>query len=222
MKFIDIHTHLPCEKPEILCIQNLIVGRDACNLDSSQYYSCGIHPWYLDSEEEKIKQLNSFVSHPRILAIGECGLDFREKYLKIYNKQKQIEVFSKQIEIARQNNKALIIHCVKCLHELLNLRNKYPKEKWIFHGFNKNKKSAALLIKNGIYLSYGAGILKFPAAAESLLHTPLDMVFFETDDQNRYSIEEIYKYAAKILNISLEKLSAEIQKNFEKVFKPVK
>ncbi len=216
MFYIDIHTHFDWNEPNHIYIKNLIAGKDNCQ--TKTYYTCGIHPWYIENFPEKFEILEKHISDNKMLGIGECGMDYRKEYLLNSNKKIQKEVFVKQAFLAKKIKKPLVIHCVKCIEDLLEIRKDYPTQKWIFHGFNKKKEVAKKLIKTGIYLSYGAGIIKNSTTAESLSITPLDHLFLETDDQKEYSIREIYKKAAFILQIPLDELEKQIASNAEKVF----
>jgi TatD DNase family protein len=196
----------------------LIPKKDNCLIKPGQLYSCGIHPWFIDSFEKKWEELVSMVRNKQIIAIGECGMDLRKKYTQQYNPQWQQTVFEKHIYLSQKTNKPLIIHCVKCQNQLIELRKKYPEGTWIYHGFDKKKESARQLTKAGIYLSFGPGIITHPSTAEALQHTSLDKIFLETDEQKDFTIEKIYQQAAKLLNITIEELSIQLQKNFEKAF----
>ena len=86
----------------------------------------------------------------------------------------------------------------------------------IFHGYNKNEVLAKQLIEKGYYLSFGKSLFK-NQNLKSIQSIPLEKLFLETDDDNR-SIKEVYELAAKQLNISLETLILQIEKNFNSVF----
>ncbi len=217
--YLDIHTHhFRQNDANHIFIYNLIAGKDPCDLRPDYFYSCGIHPWYLSGLEQKWEILLQNSDLPQMIALGECGLDFQKKILAKYPESVQKEIFIRQIQWAEKIKKPLIIHCVKCFHELLNIRKNHSGNRWIIHGFDKNKEIAKQLIDAGIYLSFGAGIIKHPATAQALSKVPLHQIFLETDDQEEFSIEEIYQKASEIRGIEVEKLSEIILKNAKKVF----
>ncbi len=218
MIYLDIHTHHHLQSGDIIEIRNLIAGKDPCTLKKGQYYSCGMHPWYLSRSKEKWRIMEEKSHHPQIVAIGECGLDYRKEYLEKFDKASQKKAFEKQIIHAENIGKPLIIHCVKAFDQLLKERKRYPANQWILHGFDKNKVLAKQLIQSNIHLSFGAGIIKHSSTAEALRSIPKDFIFLETDEQAEYSIEEIYMKAASLLDISIKKLSRQILQNAEKVF----
>ncbi len=210
--FINIHSHQPEIKNEFV-IQNLL--KDFNQLLSPGYYSAGLHPWHLESQkwQQQLVELKKISTAENILALGECGLD---KVCKTDFKLQQ-EVFIAQILWANEINKPLIIHCVQAFSELGDLLKKYNnKTPVIFHGFNKNSRIAEKMLNDGHYLSFGKSILQLRNKV-IFEQVPLNRIFLETDETN-ISIEEIYKEAAAIKNISLETLSLQIEKNVQLVF----
>ena len=210
--FINIHSHQPEIKKEFV-IQNLL--KDFNQLLSPGYYSAGLHPWHLESQnwQQQLLQLKKISTAENILALGECGLD---KVCKTDFKLQQ-EVFITQILWANEINKPLIIHCVQAFSELGDLLKKYNnKTPVIFHGFNKNSRIAEKMLNDGHYLSFGKSILQLRNKV-IFEQVPLNRIFLETDETN-ISIEEIYKEAAALKNISLETLSLQIEKNVQLVF----
>ena len=75
------------------------------------YFAVGVHPYDCENFEESIFE---FASHPKCVAIGECGLDYYrlpdDENAKMQNKKLQKEVFVAQIQIAKKLNKPLIVH----------------------------------------------------------------------------------------------------------------
>ena len=210
--FINIHSHQQEIKNEFV-IQNLL--KDFDQILEPGYYSVGLHPWYLESQkwQQQLVELKKISTAENILALGECGLD---KVCKTDFKLQQ-EVFIAQILWANEINKPLIIHCVQAFSELGNLLKKYNnKTPVIFHGFNKNSRIAEKMLNDGHYLSFGKSILQLRNKV-IFEQVPLDHIFLETDETN-ISIQEIYKEAAAIKNISLETLSLQIKKNVQLVF----
>lgn len=217
MKYIDIHTHHFSNDTNIISIRNILLGIDAPPLTG--FFSAGIHPWYIDEGETVTDRYKNIFEAPHCLAIGECGLDFQQKYLALYPREKQESVFIHQIEIAYQLNKPLIIHCVKCFDALLHIRKQYGDEiPWIVHGFNKNWHTAKTLLDAGFYLSFGTQIIKNQKLADVLKQVPNNRFFLETDDNSRHSIAEVYKKAAQIRSCSVSSLKSEIFHIFEQMF----
>ena len=149
-----------------------------------------------------------------VLAIGECGLD------RICNTDFKLQekVFVEQILWANEIAKPLIIHCVKAHHETLLLLKEFNRTSpVIFHGFNNKLETANKILEHGHYLSFGKQLLN-PAIENIFSKISLEKIFLETDD-SEVAIDDIYKQAAKIKNISTERLSLQIKNNLNRIFK---
>lgn len=187
------------------------------NHETNRYFSLGIHPWFIEHQDRQMafQTLSNASLNPKLLAIGECGLD---KCIAT-PMNLQIEVFTWQTEFADRIGKPLIIHCVKAFNELMQIKkNSKTGSAWIIHGFNANPVLVAQLIKHGCYLSFGAALSNpHNHAKQALIEMPLDRLFLETDTAD-VSISEIYAAATKILRINVATLQQQIQSNFKRVF----
>lgn len=198
---LDIHTHNLSANNAII---NLYENFDA--LENQKLYSIGLHPWYVKDNESIWQAFLKSSGHKNVVAIGECGLD------KLANTdwQLQTKMFTHQITLANQLQKPLIIHCVKAWSECLFLLKKATVPV-LFHGFNNAEQIAQSIVDRGFYLSFGKSLQK-ESIIKVLKTIPINKVFFETDDSS-LSISEIYKMAASVLNIELNTLILQIQKN---------
>lgn len=158
------------------------------------YGALGIHPTEAQKANDEdfnkicdlIKEANSRLGLPaqqhKIVAIGECGLDYY--WDKTFVKE-QKEVFLKQIEIAKELKKALIVHdreAHKDTYDLLtqNIKDEIPV---IMHCFSGSWEFARMCIKKGFYISIG-GVVTFKNAKklhEIALNIPLEHLLLETD-----------------------------------------
>jgi TatD DNase family protein len=204
--FIDFHTHKKENRnPAII---NAMEGFD--DLDKDQFYSVGIHPSRANdlNEEDQLKKLAKVMHDSNVLAIGECGLDT----LCGIDTHVQKSIFIKQIELANEVNKPLVIHCVRAHDELIYLLQKYKcKVPVMIHGFNNSYATAEKYIKLGFFLSFGTSIFN-TRSKDVFRQIPIEQVLLETDDSN-LNIEDIYNQAALILEMSLIELMTQIQKN---------
>lgn len=216
MILYDIHTHthtLPAitHDYEVRCILNVYPSdfHNTIKDDPNCYYSCGIHPWYCHNYEAQLATLGDIVKHPRVVAVGEVGLD----KLKGPNMELQLEVFEKQIQLSIENHKPLIIHCVKAWDELIKLRKKYiDQPNWIIHGFAGNQIQVKQLCDHGFKISFGEHFNK-----EAVEAVPIDSIFCETDER-RIEICDIYKNVAQARKISFDKMSELIAENSANAF----
>jgi len=157
--------------------------------------------------------LRNNISKPEVLAAGECGLD----KLSGTDWALQLKAFQRQIELAEEINKPLIIHCVKAFNDVLAML-KNVKVPVIFHGVNNKLSIIQPVIDSGYYLSFGKSLLGFnEAILNTFRETPLEQIFLETDDAD-VDIKEIYKSAARIKNISEKEILLQVEKNFLNLF----
>ena len=216
MKFFDVHTHLLKDKPDTNAVLN-VFWQDLENLPQGQPFSLSAHPWYLDtySVAEFEQKLQTHIDNPLFMAVGECGLDKNTAF----NPDFQISVLNEQYKFAEKSGRPMIIHCVRSF-ELLLKWQKGKHVKMLVHGFNRKIELLRELIKAGFYLSFGATLFEDKTSINAALaECPPDRLFLETDDQEKYNIEEIYKKAASILEVDIEKLKAQILENRTTFFK---
>lgn len=191
--FINIHSHTPLNFPDLITIYNLIPGE----ISYENYFSAGIHPWFIDelNFENQLKNLEVILQNKYCIFIGECGLD----KLKCSDFAIQQKVFSAQINLAVKFGKPMIIHCVKAFDETISLfKNKISSDKIIFHGFHKSAELALDLTSEGFYISLGKIFFSHPEKAKVILEkVNHEKLFLETDDMD-ISIEEIYQKASEL------------------------
>lgn len=221
--FVNIHTHFNShiDSSEYVEIINIDVD-NIVNVDVSHFYSVGIHPWKVESEELRnsgIEGLTDLVSRClgdlNFLAIGECGLDRAcEADFEI-----QKEVFKKQIELSERIAKPLIIHAVRSYPDIISIRKETKaKQAWIIHGFQGNRQSAEQLLKHDVFLSLGDVLFNNETKARQLLQLiPLEKLFLETDVAER-KMSDVYEKASLLSGIEMEKLRNDIFNNFVKIF----
>ncbi|PXV58426.1 TatD DNase family protein [Dysgonomonas alginatilytica] len=220
MDLYDIHTHdapSPNSDDDESLRQNIsyIVNvyplgfEYAKDNENYPWFSCGIHPWYSEDAEPQLKFLKEIAGDPRIVAIGEAGLDkLKGPDLKI-----QQTIFEQQVQLSEQLQKPLIIHCVKAWEELLHIKKLYkPRQPWIIHGYKGKVELAKQLLSHGFLFSINERFND-----DAIREIPLDRLFCETDISET-SIEDIYNEVAKTLDISVDVLASQIAENVKKTF----
>lgn len=215
-KYIDIHTHQSENDVDVFSIKNYNSFEDI-NIESPQKYSAGLHPWFLseDSKDSGIENLMRISGYPKVIAIGEAGLDkFSEVDFEL-----QIAIFKKEIIVAENRKLPIIIHCVRAFSDLIAIKKKLnPQVPLIIHGFNQNSEILAELIKHNFYISVGEAIFNENYNAHKFLkNIPENRLFLETDN-SKISIKEIYKKASEILQLSENELIRKINQNFLAIF----
>jgi TatD DNase family protein len=206
--YINIHTHK--QSLHGLAIQSLHVGEEP----STQYFSCGYHPWYISDDVCNIEKLREQVLHLNCLAIGEIGID----KMQGPNLAIQTNYLEQQLLLAQEINKPVIIHNVKSTSEILSALTKFKDLRVIFHGFNLKIHLAENVLNAGHCLSFGKHLLANNSNAQLALKVcPQKQFFLETDDAN-LDISDVYKHAAALRDISLEDLQQQIRQNFNATF----
>lgn len=202
---INIHTHQRLTSS--VCILSLYEQFERSK--EQGFYSIGLHPCYLS--KSSLDDVKQWAIYEQVLAIGECGLD------KVCSTDfaLQQQLFYRQVLLANELQKPLIIHCVRAFDELLHIV-KHATVPVVFHGFNKSKELAMQITGKGYYLSFGKA-LKQEKMKEVLRSVPLQQVFLETD-MVELNIEHIYELASTALAIELNSLSLQLQKNAVTVF----
>ena len=217
LPFINIHSHQFNENADDICIVDWHTSPKENN-NKLSLFSAGIHPWYIDALniEIQLEQLKEVVVKANCMAIGECGLD----KLKGPEMSLQIELFEKQIGLAIQLQKPLIVHCVKAFDVLFAIIKKYQnKATFVIHGFNQNPQIALQLLKLGAYLSFGNALLnvKNERLKYIFAQTPNHQLFIENDDA-ACKVEQIYEAAASIKKCELNVMKEIIFANYKTVF----
>lgn len=199
--YFDTHCHLNSEQLYIdyyTFIQNaidhevehmIVVGYD---LNSSRlaveiarqydniYAAVGIGPNdCLNTTDEDLKIIEKYLQDKKVVALGEIGLDY---YWDEVPKDKQIEIFNKQIELAKKYQKPITIHCrdaYEDTYEILKQQEHYG----IMHCYSGSYQMALRFIDLGYYISL-AGPVTFKNAKvpkEVATKIPLDKLLIETD-----------------------------------------
>lgn len=212
------HHHFEVREEEGLSIRSFHQQEQEAFSSWTGPCSVGLHPWYLSAQEEtwegQLNWLMEAANAPKVKLIGECGLDkLRGPDLAL-----QQLAFEHCLHLAEELHKPLVIHCVRAYKELLATHQRIqPTVPWIVHGFNRKPSVLNALIKHGFYVSFGAAILKPGSpAAQSLVETPLEQLFLETDDK-LLPIADLYAHAAQLKGILLEDLEAALYHNWKRI-----
>ena len=190
--------------------------------------SFSIHPQDLeyDCSHERLERLRKAAEEYGADMIGETGLDY---YSHPHTKNAQMEFFLAQLDMAEEMGLPVDIHSRRAAADTLETLKKY-KLKGIIHSYSGSVEMAALYVRLGYYISFGASMM-FPGSkkpAQVIASMPLDRLLIETDAPfqspvmgHRHEpadILAIYEAVAKIRNISVEKLAARLEENWETLF----
>jgi len=246
-KIFDIHSHLNFpqfdrDRESVLKemreqgIWTICVGTDRKTsqecVDLSEkhkgvFASAGLHP--ADSDEEfDIDYYRELTKYQKVVAIGECGLDyFRIKDQKSRNRQK--EIFMRQIELARETNKPLMIHCREAHNDVLKIISDFkiqdPNLRGNIHFFSGDWKQAQKYLELGFTISFAGPITFTSQYDEIITKTPLDKIMIESDSpftapapyrgkrNEPLYVKEIAGKIARVRGISYEKIVEVTVKN---------
>lgn len=196
------------------------------------YAIIGYHPTEIkDYSDVEYKWLEDNLTHPKVIAIGECGYDF---HWDTTTKEEQEEAFIKQIELAKKYSLPLSIHCRDAIQLTYDTLKKYHAEKvgGVMHSYSGSKEMANEFIKLGFVLGI-SGPVTFKngkTMKEVVDNIPLEYLVTETDSP--YLTPHPYrghengpKYIPLIINeisnikgISINEVEIQIEKNVKRLF----
>ena len=184
-------------------------------------YSGKIKPFDVDEEIKFIQE-----NKDRIIAVGEIGLDFKQSQ----EKDRQKEIFTKLLTLAKQLNKPVIVHSRKAELDVIELLEQHKMKDVVLHCFTGKLKLVKRAVENGWYFSIPPIVMRsqqFQLISELV---PLRQTLTETDapglspypgkrNEPAFVVETIKKLA-EIHEISQEEVSEQIFANYKKLFKP--
>jgi TatD DNase family protein len=234
----------------------------ANRFDEGVFAVIGLHPIHTSKSFHDEKELGEggkeFTSHgeifkkdvylelakdPKVVAIGECGLDYFHMDEKLMEKQKK--VFIEQIKFANEIKKPLMIHVRNnyedknrnAYFDVLEILKKYAKTKGVVHFFEGSLENAKDFIKFGFYISF-TGAITYPPRKngrncdyeEIIKNIPLNMILSDTDSpymapvphrgkRNEPSyVKEIVKKIAEIKNFPETEVAKILVANTKNLF----
>jgi TatD DNase family protein len=243
---IDSHCHLNSfsfsEREDIisLCRSNYILIDSSINCQSALissdiskkypfiYSSLGFHPFAAKEYSLNVLETykNLIKTNKKIVAIGEIGLDEKTDY----SIQEQERVFKNFLELAKDNNLAVVIHNRLSNQKILDIINDFfsSYEKIVFHCFSYSTDFLRkILVKRG-FVSFSLNVLrKNKEVIDSLKECPLSNLLLETDSpymkiNNRQSnpldIKEVYSFVSFIKKVEEKELEEAVFSNIKKLF----
>jgi TatD DNase family protein len=145
------------------------------------YATVAVHPHEASkATEETFARLRELAQHPKVLAIGEMGLDYHYDFSP---RQVQRAVFERQLEVAAEARKPIVIHTREAWADTLEVLRSRWRGEGIMHCFTGDEEQAREALDLGFYLSFG-GVLTFPkaeAVRQAARIAPEDRILIETD-----------------------------------------
>jgi TatD DNase family protein len=150
------------------------------------FAACGLHPQEADKGNEKFfEELRKLLKEPKVVAIGECGLEYFGEHNNPESREKQKEVFLKHLVLAKEFKKPAIIHCRNAYSEILEILKK-EKEKnselsGVVHCFVGRLAQAEEFLKLDFSISF-TGIITYARDYDKVIkNIPIEKIMVETD-----------------------------------------
>jgi TatD DNase family protein len=196
------------------------------------YASVGVHPDYENIEEPDVERLVKLAAHPKIVGIGETGLDY---YRLTGDLEWQRQRFRTHIHAAIQCRKPLIVHTRSAAEDTLKIMREENAANigGVMHCFTESWEVAEAAMQMNFYISF-SGIVTFKNAVqlkEVAKRVPLDRMLIETDspylapvpfrgklNQPGY-VKHVAEEIAKLRDTSVDAIAAATTQNFIKLFK---
>jgi TatD DNase family protein len=262
--FVDSHCHLSfpellAELPQIraamaqaqddraLCICTTLEEFEGVHALAMAYdnfwASVGVHPDNEGVTEPSVEKLVELSARPRVVAIGETGLDYyqmdeRKGGRSVSDLEWQRERFRTHIRAAQQVGKPLIIHTRSASDDTVAILKEEGEDAragaagGVFHCFTETAEVARAALDLGFYISF-SGILTFKSAAdlrEVAAFVPLDRLLIETDSpylapvpfrgktNNPSYVRHVAQQVADLRGLALEEVGRVTSRNFERLF----
>jgi TatD DNase family protein len=224
--------HALCVSVDLQHFPRILALTDA---HANLYASVGVHPDYLDTQEPTTELLVTLAQHPKVIAIGETGLDY---FRLTGDLEWQRERFRTHIAASRISRKPLIIHTRAAAEDTIAIMRASGAgvdqggAGGVLHCFTETLDVALAAIEMGFYISF-SGILTFKSAKqiqEVAKALPLDRILIETDSPylapvpHRGKMNEpgwvchVAEYLADLKQIPLATVQQQTTANFMRLF----
>ena len=211
---------------------------DLAQEHSGVFAAVGIHPEEArNSIPDDIDYLAELAKHPGVVAVGEIGLDFYRDYGP---KERQVEVFKRQLELAARLQMPVIIHSRQAEAELVPILKEWlnghaAEAPGVIHCFNGSLVTAKEYLRMGFYISLG-GYIGYPSARairEVVKELPIDRLLLETDspflppqshrgERNEPSyVAETARELAGVKGLSYEEIAGATTENVKRVLRTI-
>lgn len=187
------------------------------------YTSVGLHPNDNKKEIFDINKYHELANHPKVVSIGECGIDLYRCDKNDFKRQK--ELFIRHIELAQETGKPLMIHCRDAHEQVIEILREHKDVQGNIHFFSGTWEQARKYFDLGFTISF-TGVITFANQYDEIIKkAPLDKIMIETDapfvapapyrgkrNEPLY-VQETAKRIAKIRGLSYEKVAEATTKN---------
>lgn len=216
-------------------IESSIKAVEFANKHKNVYCAVGIHPDDCENVTEKDYEiLEQLALNDKVVAIGEIGLDYHNEGV---NKQKQKEIFIRQIKIAKKHNLPICIHTRNAPWDTYQILKEFSDDivkPSIMHCYSETGAYAKLFLNLGFYISFSGNITYKKTDRSYLKSIPIDKILVETDSpflspeplRGSYNQPARVKFTAQkiadILEMSFEDFARQTVENTYNVYKKMK
>ena len=193
------------------------------------YATCGIHPHEADKAPKRyLYELEQFYEHPKVVAVGEIGLDYHYDFS---DRKTQRKIYHEQIEMAKSLELPAVVHCRKSDDEILGGIKESGHNSGVIHCFASDLNFANSILETGFYISF-TGMITFVKELEEVVRAvSLDKMMVETDSpylspkpfrgkQNEPAyVLHVAEKIAELKEISLEEVAESTTKTAHQLFK---
>lgn len=246
--FVDTHCHIfnedyesiedvmnNCKESNISKIinsgTNMATNKEVLELSRkfhNMYITLGIHPEFADSYEiDDLSFIKNNISNEKVVAIGEIGLDY---HYEGYNRDKQIELFKKQLEIAEEFDLPVVVHSRDATKDTIDILSQHHV-RGVIHSFSGSYETACIYIKMGFVLGIN-GVITFKNCNLKEVVKRLDLANFVLETDSPYltpmpfrgkrnepkHIVDIAHYIAEVKGVEASYLAEITNENVKRVF----
>ncbi|MBU0662473.1 TatD family hydrolase [Candidatus Micrarchaeota archaeon] len=193
----------------------------------------GLHPSDLLRMDEKqveegIASVQKNCSAQGVVGIGEVGLDYKHAETPA-QKEKQKEIFSRFIGIAKEKNLPLIVHSRFAEKETMELLRKERAEDVVMHWFTNSAQSVKMAEDFGFFYTAGPAVMHYKKAAEVAAGMKLENLMLETDSPVEFAgkksepawIPEVAEKIAELQGVDVKEVAEKTGANCARVFKGI-
>ena len=196
------------------------------------YASVGIHPLDISEELCAVEQLVALADQPKVVAIGETGLDY---YYSAEKSEAQQSSFANHLRASALTGKPVIVHTRDAREDTLQLIAEHgdPAVAGVLHCFTESWEMASAALDMGYYISF-SGIITFKNAEELrevVKRVPIERMLVETDspylapvpyrgkkNEPKY-VREVAECVAELKGLSFDDVAAQTSQNFDRLFR---
>ncbi len=130
--------------------------KQVCATRDELYPAYGLHPWFVEQHQSMhLRELDEWLEREKPVALGECGLDF---FASRIDEGWQKQLFSEQLQLARNHDLPVIVHARKALDDIIALLRRHAQKRGVVHSFSGSEQQARQLYDLGFRIGIAATV----------------------------------------------------------------